>query len=182
MRTPELVLTGLFTVELSVHLFAKSNDYFRPFWTHLMNNFDFLVVVISILSIVVRETADDNGFPSLKMFRLVRIVRVLRLFKRFEALNKIMSALSSSLIPVCNSLFVLLIFTSIYATLATHLLRDRNAEFFGNFAASFFTMIQVMLQVQGIVWQQRGRGRGGRCGIRGLGAEGGRLQGDDARG
>ena len=78
------------------------------------------------------------------MFRLVRIVRVLRLFKRFKALNKIMRALSSSLIPVCNSLFVLLIFTAIYATLATHLLRDRNEEFFGTFASSFFTMIQIV--------------------------------------
>jgi hypothetical protein len=162
-QTSEIVLTGLFTVELCVHLFAKSNDYCRPFWSNMMNNFDFLVVAISILSIIFRDTAEENGFPSLKMFRLVRIVRVLRLFKRFEALNKIMSALSSSLIPVCNSLFVLLIFTSIYATLATHLLRDRSAQFFGNFAASFFTMIQVMLQVHRNAWHQRGRG-GGRKG------------------
>lgn len=53
-QTAELFLTGLFSIELTFHLFAKSNDCFRPFWGAVMNNFDLLVVVISILSIIFR--------------------------------------------------------------------------------------------------------------------------------
>ena len=53
-QTAELFLTGLFSMELTFHLFAKSNDCFRPFWGEVMNNFDLLVVVISILSIIFR--------------------------------------------------------------------------------------------------------------------------------
>ena len=41
-------------------------------------------------------------------------------------MNKIMRALSSSLLPVLNSLFVLLIFTCIYATMAVHLFGPRR--------------------------------------------------------
>jgi len=40
---------------------------------------------------------------------------------------------------VSNALFVLLVFTAIYAVLATHLFRDRSDAYFGNFSASFFT-------------------------------------------
>jgi len=47
-----------------------------------------------------RDAAEENGMPSLKMFRLVRIIRVLRLFERFKELNKMMRALQLSFFPV----------------------------------------------------------------------------------
>ena len=78
------------------------------------------------------------------MFRLIRIIRVLRLFKRFQSLNKVIKALSSSLLPVFNALIVLLVFTAVYSTLGTHIYRERSPQYFGNFARSFFTMVQVV--------------------------------------
>ena len=139
----ELALTAVFTLELVVNMLSKSNDFFKPFWSHPMNLFDALVVAISIASLLTKM-AGVEGIPNIKIFRLVRVFRVVRLFKRFKSLNKIIKAISTSLLPVANSLFILLIFTAIYAVLATHLFRDRSSEFFGNFSASFFTMIQVV--------------------------------------
>ena len=62
---------------------------------------------------------------------------------RFESLQKIMKALKQAFIPVINSLFVLVLFTAVYACLATHLFRHRCDRYFGSFARSMFTMIQV---------------------------------------
>ena len=62
---------------------------------------------------------------------------------RFESLQKIMKALKQAFFPVLNSLFVLVLFTAVYACLATHLFRHRCDRYFGSFARSMFTMIQV---------------------------------------
>jgi len=139
----EIVVTLLLAAELAIHMFALSNDYLRPFFREYVNCFDTLVVFISILSIVFHETAKQRGMEDLKLFRLIRIVRVLRLLKRFESLQKIIKALTAAFMPVCNALFVLVLFTAVYACLATHLFRHRCDQYFGNFARSMFTMIQV---------------------------------------
>jgi hypothetical protein len=179
----EIVLTSLFTLELLINMLSKSNDYFRPFWSHFENIFDMLVVVVSIFSLMTKLAGIDS-VPNIKMLRLVRVFRVVRLFKRFKSLNRIIlashvkprgrpsphtcfacapalalltllapgaprQAISASLLPVANALFILLIFTCIYAVLATHLFGKRSAEFFGSFHASFFTMIQI---VSGDAW------------------------------
>jgi hypothetical protein len=84
----EIILTCLFTLELLVNMLSKSNDWFRPFWSHPENLFDTLVVVVSIASLVTK-LAGVEGIPNIKMFRLIRVFRVVRLFKRFKSLNRI---------------------------------------------------------------------------------------------
>ena len=84
----EIILTCLFTLELLVNMLSKSNDWFRPFWSHPENLFDTLVVVVSIASLVTK-LAGVEGIPNIKMFRLIRVFRVIRLFKRFKSLNRI---------------------------------------------------------------------------------------------
>lgn len=103
----EIAITSFFTLELLLHIFCKSNDCFRPFVRRKMNLFDTAVVAVSIASLALQFTSTQ--VPSLKMLRLVRVVRVLRLFKRLQSLNKIMKAIISSLLPVCNSLCILLV-------------------------------------------------------------------------
>ena len=87
----EIILTCLFTLELLVNMLSKSNDFFKPFWSHAENLFDTLVVVVSIASIVTK-LAGVQGLPNIKMFRLIRVFRVVRLFKRFKSLNRIIMA------------------------------------------------------------------------------------------
>jgi len=43
---------------------------------------------------------------------------------------------------VANALLILLVFTSVYAVLGTHLFKDKSSMYFGNFASSLFTMFQ----------------------------------------
>ena len=140
----ESFLTVAFTLELGFNLFTKSDDCFRPFFGSLMNCFDLLVVFASVSSLLLRVSNSRAETPSLKTFRLIRVVRVLRLFRRLQSLNRIMRAISKSLWPLFNSLLVLLLFTSVYAIMATHVFAERSPEYFGNFSMSFFTMIQVV--------------------------------------
>ena len=138
----EILLTILFGMELLGHLFAYSHNL-REYFASRSNCFDFIVVIISILALIFKSYDEDNGMPPVKMFRLVRVVRVMRLMKHCQSLNALMAALSSSLWPILNSLTLLLIFTAMYASFATHLFGSASDELFGRFSASFFTMIQV---------------------------------------
>lgn len=73
---------------------CRSNSY---------NVFDFVVVIITTLSL----------FPQIDMrvistLRLLRAFRVMRIFARLGSARKLITALSSSMIPVCNVLIVVL--------------------------------------------------------------------------
>lgn len=120
----ELALTLLFTLELLLHLFAKGLD----FWRQAANLFDTLVVFVSIASLITRLSG-IQGLPNIKMFRLIRVVRVVRLFRRFESLNRIIKAISASVLPVSNALFVLLVFT-VRKPRQTALLSSRGLKLF----------------------------------------------------
>ena len=71
--------------------------------TNSFNIFDFVVVFITTVSLI----------PGLDMrvigtLRLLRAFRVVRIFARLESARKIITALSSSIVPVCNVLVVVL--------------------------------------------------------------------------
>jgi len=69
--------------------------------SNTFNIFDFVVVAITTLSLI----------PGLDMriistLRLLRAFRVVRIFARLGSARKIITALSSSIVPVCNVLVV----------------------------------------------------------------------------
>ena len=73
----QVSLTLAFTVELSLNIFAHSNDCFRPFYTNSSNLMDLLIVMASLLAL----TSWVPGLPNTKSFRLLRVGRVIRLIK-----------------------------------------------------------------------------------------------------
>lgn len=130
----EDVFTVLFTLELSMNMIA---NWFYPFWSDTWNILDFVVVLISIVAIPL------ESMPGVNVLRLLRVFRVVRLFKRLESLRTIVESLTAAILPVTNAFFVLLLIASLYAVLAVMLFGEKDAELFGSFSLSLFTMIQV---------------------------------------
>ena len=79
-----------------------------------------------------------------KLLRLLRIGRVIRLFSALKDLQKIITACSSAVLPVCNAFLILLIIASVYAIVGTNFFSFRMPEYFGNFHTSLLTMFQVL--------------------------------------
>eukprot|EP00960_Hanusia_phi_P058911 764013-Hanusia_phi.AAC.1 len=134
----DVVFTTIFTVELVINLFSRSANFFKAFFTDGWNILDLAIVTVSLTVLFA------PGMPMLKPLRLVRVFRVARLFRKLRSLNRIITALVSALIPVANSMVILLLVTSIWSALGTHLFHERSPEYFGNFTSALFTMIQVM--------------------------------------
>uniref|UniRef100_A0A7S0QNQ4 EF-hand domain-containing protein n=1 Tax=Cryptomonas curvata TaxID=233186 RepID=A0A7S0QNQ4_9CRYP len=126
--------TAIFALELCVNLFA---NWFWPFFCDGWSCFDFVVVVVSLVSLGV------SNVPGISFLRLMRAFRVLRLFGRLRSLRQIINALTSAILPVCNAFLIMGLVTCLYAILAVNFFRDKNPDYFGSFFRSLFTMFQV---------------------------------------
>jgi hypothetical protein len=135
-------LTFLFTLELMLNIFAHSYNGFEPFYSKVSNWFDTAIVTISVSNVIVSMIGGE--LPNAKLLRLMRLGRAVKLFKALKDLNRLITAVSKSVVPVCNAFFLLFMIAAIYAILGTNFFGDQAPEYFFNFKTSLFTMFQVL--------------------------------------
>lgn len=123
----------IFAAEILLKLYAHGWRFFKSNW----NNFDFLIVMISLIP--------GNGvFSCFRVIRALRIFRTARLFGRIENLRLIVSAMLKAL-PNLGWLFlVLLLFIYIFAVLTTTLFGKIAPEQFGSLFSSFYSLFSLM--------------------------------------
>ncbi|XP_064171574.1 sodium channel protein type 4 subunit alpha B-like isoform X1 [Anguilla rostrata] len=105
-----LVYVLILIIECALKIFALRQYFFNVGW----NIFDFVVVILSILSIVLADLI-EKYFVSPALFRIMRAARIgciLRLIRGFEGVNKLLRALMMSLPAIFN--FVLLLFINMF--------------------------------------------------------------------
>jgi len=113
-QTFDSVFNILFAVELIVNM---AGSWFVYFWRNPWNVFDFVVVLVGLLSML---NLLQGPLEDLKM---LRAFRVFRLFKRIKSLNKIVTALVKAIPGVFNAFVIMLIVMCIYAILAVEYFR-----------------------------------------------------------
>lgn len=134
----EIFFNSCFTVELFVNMYGK---FPCTFWKDPWNVFDFVIVWVSLLSMVARDV------PGISVLRLFRSFRVFRLFKRIRQLKLIIEAVMKSLPGVCNAFVVLLLIMSIWAIIAVQFFREDEwlgPTHFGDFFRALVTFFQIM--------------------------------------
>jgi len=105
----------IFTTECTLKIFALRHHYFREPW----NMFDFVVVILSILGIVLRDLI-EKYFVSPTLLRVVRVAkigRVLRLVKGARGIRTLLFALAMSmpaLFNICLLLFLVMFIFAIF--------------------------------------------------------------------
>lgn len=113
----EDLFNWIFLIELLINMYGS---WAWKFWNNSWNVFDFVVVIVGMLSVARIDLPGPLG-----LLRMLRAFRVFRLFKRIESLNKIIVALTRAVPGVMNAFIVLLLVMCIYAILAV--------DFFGQF-------------------------------------------------
>ncbi|GAB6019017.1 hypothetical protein CHUAL_000648 [Chamberlinius hualienensis] len=108
-----LIFITIFTAECGLKIFALRWHYFKEPW----NMFDFIVVILSILGIALKEFI-EKYFVSPTLLRVVRVVkvgRVLRLVKGAKGIRTLLFALAMSLPALFNICLLLFLVMFIYA-------------------------------------------------------------------
>lgn len=121
---------GIFLVELALRLAA----YGRHFWRSGWNVFDFLVVIVALVP----------GAGPWAVLRSLRVLRVLRLLTAIPSLRKVVAAFLHALPGIGGVVLVMAIFLYTSAVLATNLFGADYPEWFGNLAASLFSLFQIL--------------------------------------
>jgi hypothetical protein len=98
-----LLFTAIFTIELSINLFANwPFKFFQNGW----NILDLVIVAMSLIDL------GPLNIPEW-LVRLMRAFRIVRLFGRVPELTKMITAITTSLFPMMNAFIILIIVLSI---------------------------------------------------------------------
>lgn len=126
----DVVILGIFVVELLIKLVAYGPGFFRNGW----NVFDFLVVGVALIP----------ASGPLAILRTLRILRVLRLLSQVERLRMIVESLLRALPGMgWTSLLLLLVFY-VFSVMGTELFGDEFPQWFGSIDDSAFSLFQIM--------------------------------------
>lgn len=121
---------ALFTIEIILKLVAYRTTFFRNGW----NNFDFLIVALSLIPFA----------GNLSVLRALRILRVLRLISVIPQFRRVVQGF----FDVLSGLFavggVLLIIFYVAAVICTKLFAESFPDFFGSIPASLYSLFQIM--------------------------------------
>ncbi|MRX74059.1 ion transporter [Bacillus lacus] len=129
-RYLDYAILALFAIELILKITAEKKRFFKNGW----NNFDFVIVVSSIV------LYNTNLVSVLRIFR---VLRVLRTISAIPSLRRIVSALFMA-IPAIGSVTLLMsIIFYVYAVIGTAFFGSIAPEYFGNLQLSFITLFQV---------------------------------------
>ena len=126
----DIIVLGLFTVEIMIKLYLYRASFFRNGW----NNFDFIIVVGSLIL---------YNSPYISVLRIFRVLRVLRTVTTIPSLRRVVAALFMAIPTITSVILLMSIIFYVYAVIGTFFYATVEPEFFGNLGLSFITLFQV---------------------------------------
>lgn len=148
-RTTDIInysLAGVFTVEAIIKIFALGSFYFSDGW----NVFDFFIVILTIVGIILTLTIEIQVGPAATIARAFKIFRIFRLVKRAKSLRMMFQTFVVSLPALINIGGLLVLLLYVYAVLGINLFanvkRNGMLDNFANFqtlGSSLLTLIRI---------------------------------------
>ena len=132
--TIDKIILSVFVIEILLKLYAYRLSFFKSGW----NNFDFIIVAISLI---------PTSGP-LAVLRALRVLRVLRLLSMVPQMRRVINAIGYSIPGMISVMSVLLLIFYVSAVLTTKLFGThpdpQMQEWFGTIGASGYTLFQIM--------------------------------------
>ena len=134
LHVVDLVILGIFVIEILLKLFAYRLSFFRAGW----NVFDFGIVAIALIP----------AAGAFSILRAMRIFRMLRLLSIVPSMRRVITALLNAVPGMLSILGIMMIIFYIAAVMATKVFGGSSdplmQEMFGSMGDSMFTLFQVM--------------------------------------
>jgi hypothetical protein len=114
------VFTGVFVCEMLIKVWGYGViGYFRD----LLNVFDALIVVVSVLDLALSaaQVFGGGGLVALSAFRTLRLFRMFKLARSWSTFRRLMAAILATLVAISNFVVLLLLFALIAALLGMEL-------------------------------------------------------------
>ena len=138
----DLACLGVYIVEAYLKISAYGNAYFQDGW----NIFDFLIVVVSVLVLLLSALAIAVQIPVqvLRTIRLFRVVRPFKLLSMFRTLRVIVEAIGRSIPAVLWTCLLLLIVLYVFDVIGVFVFGKELPTYFDDLTTGMFTMFQIV--------------------------------------
>jgi len=120
LKVANFVFFAIYVIEMALKMLGLGlQQYFRDTW----NQFDFLLVMLQLLDIVLATAEEQLPFPPTlpRVLRLARIVRILRILKTAKSIRTIIMTIYVSMPALMNIVLLIFLLLFIYSVLAVNL-------------------------------------------------------------
>lgn len=136
----DFTLTLFFTFEILYKLkYYGIKKYFKEGW----HTFDFVVVFISLPSLVEIFLVDNPGISFLLLFRLLRVTRAFRLMRFVPNIDRLLSGLKRAFKASAFVFLGLGIYNFLLAVLTCQLFREIDPTHFGNPLLAYYSVFRI---------------------------------------
>ncbi|KAG2529910.1 hypothetical protein BBO99_00000965 [Phytophthora kernoviae] len=143
---------AVFTVEAVIKLTAFSWEYFEDQW----NQFDFFVVLGTLLSVIVEMFTGASVRSLAMLVRVFRVTRILRLVKASKSIRQILLTLYIALPGLSNITSILFLMLFIYSTMGVQLFAkialNDNIDSHANFRDFGKAFLLLLRSATGEAW------------------------------
>lgn len=142
LLTLDTICLVIFIIEIMLKILAYGVKFFFNGW----NLFDFIIVIVSILSGLAFLSV-LRGFRIFRVFKSLKALRgmkSLRMVSGFKHLRIIVEAIGKSIPGIFWSGILMLLVYYMFALMGTTLFGEKFPDWFGNMGASMYTLFQVM--------------------------------------
>eukprot|EP01060_Flectonema_neradi_P007610 TRINITY_DN15340_c0_g1_i1.p1 TRINITY_DN15340_c0_g1~~TRINITY_DN15340_c0_g1_i1.p1 ORF type:complete len:1651 (+),score=368.21 TRINITY_DN15340_c0_g1_i1:54-5006(+) len=151
LEIANLVFIVIFTFEAIFKLIAM---YPRNYWSLPWNRFDFTIVILSLVGIIMAFLVKVDSVVS--VFRILRLARLLRMVKKAKGIKRILNTLALSLVSLVNVAGILFLMLFVYATLGVRLfskVKRPEDNVYANFEDFKNAMLLLLRISTGEAWQ-----------------------------
>eukprot|EP01064_Diplonema_japonicum_P027866 TRINITY_DN4146_c1_g1_i1.p1 TRINITY_DN4146_c1_g1~~TRINITY_DN4146_c1_g1_i1.p1 ORF type:complete len:1687 (+),score=370.93 TRINITY_DN4146_c1_g1_i1:73-5133(+) len=152
LEVANIFFITIFTLEAILKLLAMGP---RNYMSQMWNRFDFLIVVLSLLGLIMAYIVKVDSVVS--VFRILRLARLLRMVKKAKGIKRILNTLALSIFSLVNVAGILFLLLFVYATLGVKLFakvkRGDSMGQYANFENFLNAMLLLLRMSTGEAWQ-----------------------------
>ncbi|XP_036435156.1 calcium channel, voltage-dependent, L type, alpha 1S subunit, b [Colossoma macropomum] len=142
------ILLTCFAIEMFAKMYAFG---FRAYFMSIFNRFDFFVVTVGILEIIL-VSANVMTSLGISVMRCIRLLRVVKVTKYWKSLSNLVASLVNSVRSIASLLLLLFLFIVIFSLLGMQVFggkfnfpdRDIQRSNFDNFPQALISVFQVL--------------------------------------
>ena len=114
--------------------------YFVDPW----NLFDFVIVVVGIVGLIVKATSGEEVTSAVMVVRLFRLLRLFKLFKQVQGLRITALVMINVLRPITWTFMILLFLMYMFACAGTYSFQSNDPKYFGTLFHSMLACVSVL--------------------------------------
>ena len=139
------VLVSLFTIEIAMLLLGVGVCNFIK---DLMNIWDFIIVLVSLIEIIIKSKKGNGSNSVASIFRMLRVLRVFKLFRSYQNFQVIMESIIHTVRRTADYILLFILFIYMYTLLGYSCFNGKiTGEMFNfdTFIDSFVCVFQIII-------------------------------------